>query len=369
MNWKALLILTAAAGCARPSEGHTGSTTSSSSSARTVASAVVTSTSASAIVSASASASAAASAPSKDDPLGAENLVRDIAWLAAPEQKGRRSASEDEARAAQWIAARLDEAKIPAFEDQRIRPFAYSANVQRKSQNVVGVIEPHGADRKEVIVLGAHYDHLGDRGGKLYLGAEDNASGVALVLGVARALEARRGELGRPVVVAFFGSEETGLNGSIALVSKWSFDKHPVSAMVNVDMIGRKLVDQPGLWVAARVLGVLSEVEPDHAVGVMLPDHPPDGLEKTVRGACKAHDLAVVMPSDLPDTLRPKVEEMARGRSDHAPFEAKKVPFVFFSSGESEDYHEPSDTVEKIDGPLLERRARCVLDTVIALSK
>lgn len=295
--------------------------------------------------------------------------MKDIEWLAGPEQKGRRSGSEDEARAAAWIAKALDDAKIPKWEDQRVVPFTYSANAPKKSANVVGVIEPHGADRREVIVLGAHYDHLGERNGKVYYGAEDNASGTAVVLAIARALEARRGELGRRVVIAFFGAEEMGLHGSQAMVKTWDFKKHPVTAMVNVDMIGRPLVDQPALWLTARLFGVLSDVEPAKAVGVMLPDKASPELQKTVTDACAAHGIRAVYTSDLPDALRAKVEQIAKGRSDHAPFEEKNVPFAFFSSGESTDYHEPTDTPDRLTPSILEARARAILDVVIALSK
>ncbi|NUP10908.1 MAG: M20/M25/M40 family metallo-hydrolase [Polyangiaceae bacterium] len=311
----------------------------------------------------------ASTPPAASDHLAGSTIQKDAAYLASPILKGRKSGSEDEAAAAAWLANELDTAKILAFLGTHVVPFKYGRSGDRKSANVVGVVEPMGADRKEVVVLGAHYDHLGEHGQKTYWGAEDNASGTAVVLAVARQLRERRGELGRPVVVAFFGSEETGLHGSTALVKAWDFKAHPISSMVNVDMIGRPLVDQPGVWLAGTVLGVVPDVDPDKAVGVLLPDPAPASLEPIVREACKANGIDAVLTKDLPDSIRPQIEDMAKGRSDHAPFENKKVPFVFFSSGESSDYHQPSDTADKLSPAVLESRARAILDTVIALSK
>jgi hypothetical protein len=318
---------------------------------------------------AAASAAASASVSAAPDPLTAPAILDDATFLASPGLRGRGSASEDEEAAAAWLAGELEDAGIPPYEGRRIEPFKFGKKTERQSRNVLGVIEPHGADRKEVVVLGAHYDHLGEHNKKLYPGAEDNASGTAVVLAVARALRARRGELGRRVVIAFFGAEELGLHGSRALVKDWDFTRRPVTAMVNVDMIGRPLVDMPAFWLGARLFGVMKDVDPERSVGVLISDAPPEGFEQAVRTACASQGVRAVLPKDLPSSLRGQVEAMAKGRSDHAPFEDKKVPFVFFSSGESTDYHEPTDTADRLHPLVLERRARAILETVIAVSK
>jgi Zn-dependent M28 family amino/carboxypeptidase len=174
------------------------------------------------------------------------------------------------------------------------------------------------------------------------------------------------------VLVAFFGAEEIGLQGSRRFVAT-APGSGPVRerffAMVNVDMIGRPLVDDPKLWFAAHVLGVLPDVEPELAVGALLPDSPPPALAPIVRRACDGVGLSAVFPEDLPQSLRGFVTELARGRGDHAPFERAGIPTVFFSSGESPDYHRPSDTADKLDGALMERRARCVAETVSQLAR
>lgn len=236
------------------------------------------------------------------------------------------------------------------------------------SANVLGLIAPETSTKKGFVLVGAHYDHVGVRKNGTYFGAEDNASGTAVVLGLARALVKRKSELDRPVIIAFFGAEEHGLHGSQALVKDWPHGERPITMMVNVDMIGRSLVDQPLLWLGARTLGILDGVDPDKAVGALLADGDP-GLKARVVAACEPEGVRAITADDLPPNLRPKIEEMSRGRGDHYPFEKRGIPFVFFSSGESTDYHEPTDTADKLEPEVLESRARAILRFILAESR
>jgi hypothetical protein len=356
--------LVVAAGCS-PRAGADAGLTSAPAATPTV---VVSASPVTSAASASASASAASlGTPSlAAGPLAGDAIKRDAAYLAGPELHGRASGSPDEARAAAWLATELDLAHADAPLG-RVVPFTHGGT---KSKNILAVVGPKPLAELppgEVVVLGAHYDHLGVVGGATYWGAEDNASGAAVVLAVTRALVARRSELVRPVVVAFFGAEELGLFGSFELVKAWKFDRYPISTMVNVDMIGRSLVDQPGLWIAARALGVLSDVDPDHAVAALVPETNAPFVAR-VRAAAQAEGVRAVTIGDLPASLQASVLEMSRGRGDHYPFEKKGIPYVFFSSGESSDYHEPSDTADKLEPEILEARARVILRFVIECS-
>ncbi len=111
-----------------------------------------------------------------------------------------------------------------------------------------------------------HIDHLGKtEDGRYFPGANDNASGVAVVLEVARALKRRSRELRRPIVVVFFGAEEIGLIGSQRFVSEGPLDNSQIVAMVNVDMIGRPLMDQSKL----AILKGLLKIDSKNSVGVV----------------------------------------------------------------------------------------------------
>ena len=208
--------------------------------------------------------------------------------------------------------------------------------------------------RWQVIVIGAHLDHLGNPGGRLHPGADDNASGVAVVLEVARALKARRGALGRSVLDRLLhGAEEVGLQGSRHFVRSGILERPRIALMVNIDMIGRPLADQQAL----APLKKLFKVDAENGIGVTgLRGHP--FLVETIDPACADAGLQVFGTKSIP-LLSGLIEGMAKNRGDHAPFEDTGVPVAFFGSGESDDYHKPTDTLEKLRPALMARRARC----------
>ena len=189
--------------------------------------------------------------------------------------------------------------------------------------NVVGVLP--GTDPRlahEAVLVGAHYDHLGrggegslapDQVGAVHPGADDNASGTAAVLGLARAFAAAGGAP-RTLVFVLFAGEEMGLLGSTHYVKQ---PAHPLAAtvlMLNLDMVGRPREGR--LYVSGVDGGT--------------------GLRALV-GSLPAPDLTPVLGGD---PFAP---------SDHTPFYAAGRPVLFFFTGAHPDYHRPSDTWEKID--------------------
>jgi len=196
-------------------------------------------------------------------------------------------------------------------------------STERRAANVIGVLpgaDPARAD--EAVVIAAHYDHLGVEGGQVYPGADDNASGAATVLGLARSLAAARPP--RTLVFVLFAGEEIGLVGSDYQV------RHPsvvpvdrMAAMVNFDMVGR--LEGRHLMVGGVETG--------------------SGFRALVEGAAKE----VGLDADL----RPS----GTGPSDHSRFNGAGVPVLFFHSGTHADYHRPSDTVDKVDAAGMARIA------------
>jgi aminopeptidase YwaD len=195
--------------------------------------------------------------------------------------------------------------------------------VERSAANVVGILP--GVDpalAQEAVVVGAHYDHLGRRGGAVYPGADDNASGTAVVLGLARAFAAAGGA-GRTLVFVLFSAEEIGLVGSGHYVRHPAVPVERTVAMLNFDMVGRMRDDR------VNVIGVESG----------------SGLRDIVARAAAAEAL----PAALRDS--------PFGPSDHARFYAGRVPVLFFHTGIHADYHRPSDTADKINAAGLGRVA------------
>jgi len=190
-------------------------------------------------------------------------------------------------------------------------------------KNVVGIVPGRDASlRDETVVIGAHYDHLGRVGPDVYWGADDNASGTAVVTALARSFAAAGGAP-RTLVFALFGAEEVGLVGSSYYVRHPRRPLDRTVAMVNFDMVGR-------LRDSRLTLGGVDSAT---------------GLPELVAAAAAAESLTLnTRPSPF-------------GPSDHASFYRAGVPVLFFHTGEHADYHRPSDTADKIDATGMARVA------------
>ncbi len=226
--------------------------------------------------------------------------------------------------------------------------------------NVVGILD--GSDpalKGEAIVIGAHYDHLGrggqgslaQREGDVHHGADDNASGVAGLLELARIFSADRAKMKRTLVFVAFGGEEEGLLGSNYYVNHpvWPLDK--TVAMINMDMIGRMKEQRlmiGGVGTAEEWRGLIGranfQADPGPLASVQsepggAPVPPKKGDEVNV-----SQNISIAGTSKFTLTLN----EDGYGPSDHSSFYAKRVPVLFFFTGTHDDYHKPSDTAEKI---------------------
>lgn len=315
-------------------------------------------------------------------PISTRRLMAHVEFLACEDLLGREAGSNAERVAAQYVATRLDAAGVPPMPGgHRFQEFAIPQMVQiqildasgslrevrptkETSRNVLGWIEGARPDlRDQVVVLGAHFDHLGVREGKTLRGAEDNASGVAVLLEVASLLEASSELLGRSVLVVFFGSEERAMDGSREFVGAPPVDLDRIAAMVNVDMIGRPLADQKALAAPKALLGI----DGSKAVGVLGTKGRP-AFRRIVDAACARAGLRVFAPEDFPPPLSNILEGVTKDRGDHAAFEHAGIPTIFYGSGESDDYHAPTDTPEKLDPALMARRGQAIFATVVALS-
>jgi hypothetical protein len=234
-----------------------------------------------------------------------------------------------------------------------------STNIIRRespSFNVVGILP--GSDpilsklNDETIVIGAHYDHLGRGGegslapreGDIHHGADDNASGVAGLIELARVLSTQNPKPRRTIVFIAFSGEEEGLLGSDYYVNHPIVPLAKTVAMINMDMIGR--LKERNLIVGG--VGTAGEwrslIDADNSTGV------------TVKSV-KVSGMPVPMTSDgkPPGNVDPSkqfdltLNEDGFGPSDHSSFYSKQVPVLFFWTGTHDDYHKPSDTADKIN--------------------
>jgi hypothetical protein len=199
-------------------------------------------------------------------------------------------------------------------------------DVERQQATVRNVLGYLPGRSKEYIIIGAHYDHLGfgnesslapSQIGQVHPGADDNASGSAGVLELARLFASRRNDLERGVLFIAFAGEEIGLLGSSHWVNHPTLPIENAIAMINMDMIGR--VNGSRLYIGGTGTGstfepMLKEIAARYPFKI---DFSPEGYSS----------------------------------SDHTSFVAKSIPVLFFFSGLHGDYHKPSDTWDKVSGP------------------
>ena len=196
------------------------------------------------------------------------------------------------------------------------------------TQNVAGIL--YGSDpmlKEEIIVIGAHYDHLGFGGAHsgsrrpdtlvIHNGADDNASGVAAILEIIEKLKAEQTKLKRSILFLSFGAEEMGLLGSKYFVNNPLVDLGKIKLMFNLDMVGRLDSTTKAITVGGTGTAV--------------------GLSDLVQRFAEGEDLNVKLSSE------------GYGPSDHTSFYVENIPVLFFFTGVHEDYHTPEDDVEKIN--------------------
>lgn len=257
--------------------------------------------------------------------------LADIAILSSPAFGGREAGSPGDDSAAVYIADRYRMLQLrPAFrracanQTECDSYYQFFESRDGVAHNVGAIIDGRDSSlRKQYVVIGAHYDHLGrsstyalDRDNNFALrpGADDNASGTAAVLALAEQL--RRRPTRRSIVVLNFDAEEEGLLGSRAFVAAGTFPATDIAFMLNLDMIGR-----------LRNNRLLIEGVPG-------------------RSMMRARIDSLVRVAGL------RANFVANGRrSDHASFEAAGISVALLTTGEHIDYHTARDVAERINGP------------------
>lgn len=300
---------------------------------------------------------------------------------------------------------------------------------QADAYNVVGILEGNDpALKNEAIVIGAHYDHLG-RGGQgsldvnsteIHHGADDNASGVAAMLELARQFSQTRTNK-RTIIFIAFGGEEEGLLGSQFYVNNPAFPIAKTVAMINMDMVGRLKDDKltvGGIGTASEWKNLIESANGNSNLlqtsnlptGTTINSIIEDALKKkgfngvtvdtnsrkipVLKGTVQKGKLAEAMYTAMEanqgkpienqliesDNLKLRYEEIAPtspfalalnedgfGPSDHSSFYAQKVPVLFFFTGTHNDYHKPTDTADKINYQGLLKVEKYVAEIVKAI--
>lgn len=288
----------------------------------------------------------------------ARRLFADVERLASQEFEGRATGTRGNKATQEFVIAQLRAlGAAPAFGSSYRQPFSFTRHSIRgllslsgryeteypDAANVGGVIR--GTSRPErFLAITAHFDSFGIRDGQHFPGADDNASGVVAMLQAGRALAEH--PLRHSVLLLAFDAEEVGIRGARHFVANPPIDLTSLDALVNLDMVGRS---------------------DNNALVASGTSHYP-WLEAPVRAAAAARSIQIVFGHDRPFYKTGLVDDWT-GSSDHAPFHAAGVPFVYFGVENHADYHQPTDTADKIDARFLQEVANLVADVMKELDR
>ena len=266
--------------------------------------------------------------------VDAGRLLEDVRVLAADEMEGRAAGTEGGRRARAYVLRRFKEAGLKPLGASFEQPFALKAPAGSKAEgvNLVGYVRGTQSPEQFVVVT-AHYDHVGVRGGKVYNGADDNASGVAALLQFA-AHFARRPPR-NTFVFAALDAEESGLQGAFALVARLREERRDVALNVNLDMVGH------------------SEKGELYAAGTYRNPSLKPALEHV---AARAR-VKLLLGHDRPE----QGHDDWTSQSDHFAFHRAQIPFVYFGVEDHKDYHQPTDDFDTITRDFFVAAAETIL--------
>jgi hypothetical protein len=280
--------------------------------------------------------------------FSSSTMTETVATLTAPGMEGRGVGTEGLTRAAAFVADRFKSFGLLPAGDRGgyLQAFTLESGPDGRAQelaNVIGYIPGSRPDWKDqAVIVSAHYDHLG-RGwpdaaagekGRIHPGADDNASGVAVLLELARAFAAGE-KPSRSIVFIAFAGEEAGLAGSRHYVSTLTTPPEDVIGVINLDTVGRLFDGR------VSVIGTGTASEWQHIF----------------RGASF---VTGVESRNIPEAIE---------SSDHVPFVERGIPAVQIFTGAHGDYHRPGDTAEKIDAAGLVKVATLVREGIAYLAE
>lgn len=282
--------------------------------------------------------------------INQEDLKKNVAYLASDALEGRMSGKAGNVKAAEYLKQQFESFGLPTMYDKfsirRTNPGPKNESGDNSTQNVYAWIEGNDSTMKdEIIVIGAHFDHIGygpaysrtPNQRKIHPGADDNASGTAAVLAIAKAFAQIKGQIKRTVVFQLYSAEEMGLLGSEAYCkspkfpqSQPSMSKH--AAMINLDMIG--YLGKGGSYMVRNL----------------------------VTSSIDLKQMAEELASKYTFSKQVCNFGGGNGGSDHYAFYNKGVPVVFLHTGLHKAYHTPSDVAEALNYEGMEKITKFALE-------
>ncbi|MBP8850650.1 MAG: M20/M25/M40 family metallo-hydrolase [Breznakibacter sp.] len=252
-----------------------------------------------------------------------ERLKKHVEILASDSLEGRGEGTLGIEKARKYIISEFEQAGVKPYKSNYQHNFSFKIGaVLAHSQNLIGWIEGNDETLKnEFIVIGAHYDHMGydeNNGEKsIFNGADDNASGTASLIELARMLNSNKSSLKRSVLIVAFGAEESGLKGSNQFFTDSILDASKIKCMFSIDMVGMYSKNE-----GVRLTGI-----------------------NTVKSA----DIIIAEAQKRAPITISKTSAKIENRTDTEPFGNKGIPAVHVFTGLKSPYHKPQDDSQLLD--------------------
>lgn len=276
-----------------------------------------------------------------------ESFKKDVEYLASEKLEGRFPGTNGEQLAANYIAEKFEKLGLIKLTDSYFQNFNFTlpsspheevkfnqdSDTKINAKNIIAFIDNK---KKNTVIIGAHYDHIGyggqyslDRGiNEIHNGADDNASGTAMLLSLAKQLN-NKNDLENNYLFIAFSAEELGLIGSRYFVNSDIFNKESINFMINLDMVGRLNAEK----------------------------------ELSIFGVGTSSIFKQVVNS-MNNNFKLKIIEDGTGPSDHTSFYNKDIPVLFFHTGSHENYHRPSDDVNLINYKGMSEISNYIIDII-----
>jgi len=272
--------------------------------------------------------------------INRKTLLNDVEILASDQFEGRKTGSKGNFMAAEYIIDRFKNIGLDAYNKDYKHGFEFKnrINEEIKGVNLIGYIEGKSG---QVIIISAHYDHVGIQNSEIYNGADDNASGVAAILSVANYFKRNKPE--NTLLFIAFDAEEMGLKGAYSFLESPVPSMYQIKLNINLDMVSHN--DQSELYAAGT--------------------HKYPVIKDILKYADQDTGISIRFGHDDPNTGK----DDWTMQSDHGPFAKKNIPFVYFGVEDHKDYHKPTDDFSSINPDFFYSASNAILNSIISLDK
>lgn len=267
-------------------------------------------------------------------------LLKDLQILSSSKYEGRKTGTPGNYAAAEYIIERFESIGLNSINGNYKQGFSFNNRNSEKinGTNLIGYIK---GKTNNIIVISAHYDHVGIKNSKIYHGADDNASGVSALLQIAEYF--KNNEPLNTIYFIAFDAEEMGLQGAYSFLKDPQTNKKALKLNVNMDMVSHN--DKSELYAAGTYQTPI--------------------LKELIKDADKNTGIKILFGHDIPGT---GAEDWTM-QSDHGPFSKENIPFLYFGVEDHKDYHQASDTFENTNQNFFYSATNAILKSIIQLDK